>query len=343
MLLRSHSKSCLRPIFQSNLKVSPIRAHLSVNSYISLDYSWTQTHSFFVLMGGFMLYVDKKPYHTLWPDEVLKLIRAECIDVPTLTAKQIHDKSKGNVISKGLIVLQVTWFVMQFITRVIYRLEITQLEVGTLAFAGLNFLTYAVWWNKPLNVQCPHPVYWKLTESKPENVNVREDDQVTGLAMESLNSIAELTSGVDIFDASRQLRVPTFDGSITLKDSENRIIFYAGILMATIFGGIHCMAWFFAFCTHQEQVLWRMSAVVITCTPWFTSLVTIAAKFVEDTIGNYVRKDVVWVVYGMIAVFPFILYITARAVLLVLMFTTSRDLPPDAYKAVLWTSLVPHL
>ncbi|KAG2104333.1 uncharacterized protein F5147DRAFT_579993 [Suillus discolor] len=133
------------------------------------DYTWTQTHSFFVLMGGFMLYVDRKPYRTLQPKHILKLIREGCIDVPTLTARQIHDKSKGNAISKGLIILQVAWFIMQLITRVIYHLEITQLEVGTLAFAVLNFLTYAVWWNKPLDVQCPHPVYWKSTESSPED------------------------------------------------------------------------------------------------------------------------------------------------------------------------------
>jgi hypothetical protein len=31
---------------------------------------------------------------------------------------------------------------MQLITRAIYHLETTELEVGTLAFAVLNFLTY---------------------------------------------------------------------------------------------------------------------------------------------------------------------------------------------------------
>ncbi|KAG2028956.1 hypothetical protein BDR03DRAFT_1056179, partial [Suillus americanus] len=55
------------------------------------------------------------------------------------------------------------------ITRAIYHLETTQLEVGTLAFAVLNFLTYAAWWNKPLNVQCSYPVYWKSTKSRPED------------------------------------------------------------------------------------------------------------------------------------------------------------------------------
>ncbi|KAG1886600.1 hypothetical protein F4604DRAFT_1951256 [Suillus subluteus] len=145
------------------------------------DNAWTQTHSFFVLMGGFMLYVDGKPCLTLRYNDILKLIREKCIDVPTLTAKQIHDKNKGNAISKGLIMLQVAWFVMQLITRAIYHLETTQLEVGTLAFAVLNFLTYAVWWIKPLNVQSPHPVYWKSTEqSRPEgHIHDTERDDLT--------------------------------------------------------------------------------------------------------------------------------------------------------------------
>ncbi|KAG2053800.1 hypothetical protein BDR06DRAFT_1052222 [Suillus hirtellus] len=58
-----------------------------------------------------------------------------------------RDKSKGNAISKGLMMFQATWFFMQLqvITRAIYHLETMQLEVGTLAFAVLNFLTYAVW------------------------------------------------------------------------------------------------------------------------------------------------------------------------------------------------------
>ncbi|KAG1730557.1 uncharacterized protein EDB91DRAFT_1059422, partial [Suillus paluster] len=133
------------------------------------NYTWTQTHSFFVLMGGLMLYVDGKPYHILQPEQILELIRAKHIDAPTLTAKQINDRSKGNVISKGLIIVQVAWFILQLISRTICHLDTTKLETGTLAFAVLNFLTYAVWWNKPLDVQCPYPVYCKSTESKPED------------------------------------------------------------------------------------------------------------------------------------------------------------------------------
>ncbi|KAG2030474.1 hypothetical protein BDR03DRAFT_1095985 [Suillus americanus] len=307
----------------------------------SEDYTWTQTHSFFVLMGGFMLYVDGKPYRTLQSDHILKLIRNQCIDAPTLTAKQIHDKSKGNAISKGLIILQVAWFVMQLITRAIYHLETTQLEVGTLAFAVLNFLTYAVWWNKPLNVQCPHPVYWKSTESRPENHidDVPESDKVAwdmlGIFYPVFHPILELIGWLDI-PTSQKLRVPTFDGSIKLKDSDRALLSLAGLLMATIFGGIHCMAWFFAFPTYQEQVLWRMSAVAITCTPWFG----FCLGFITLAFGGSAVESIISLI--LVVICP-IVYITGRAVFLVLMLTTLRSLPPDAYKAVSWIDLVPHL
>ncbi|KAG1848074.1 hypothetical protein DFJ58DRAFT_663033, partial [Suillus subalutaceus] len=69
-------------------------------------------------------------------------------------------------VSKGSILFQVAWFVLQLISRVIYHLEITQLEAETLAFAVLNFITYVVWWHKHLDVKYSHLVYWKLTESE---------------------------------------------------------------------------------------------------------------------------------------------------------------------------------
>ncbi|KAG2360106.1 hypothetical protein BDR07DRAFT_1290685 [Suillus spraguei] len=242
---------------------------------------------FFVLMGGFMLYVDGKPYHTLQPDEVLKLIRAGYIDTPTLTENQIQDKSKGTVISKGLIILQVVWFVMQLITRAIYHLETTQLEVGTLAFAVLNLLTYTVWWNKPLDVRCPYPVYWKSTESRPED-HIYEYVSTSTIvplliasALVSCNGHAcsiwifspvlgpiEEVTGLSDIPASRKLRVPTFDGSVISK-----------IQIGEFFSLLHCLwqpylvasiVWLgFCLSFSQEQVLWRISAVAITFTPWF--------------------------------------------------------------------------
>ncbi|KAG2099553.1 uncharacterized protein F5147DRAFT_711668, partial [Suillus discolor] len=93
------------------------------------------------------------------------------------------------------------------------------------------------------------------------------------------------------------------------------------------------MAWFFAFPTPQERVLWRMSAVAITGTPWIGLL----AAPLLTALGTPL------LIFILLYALCIMLYITSRAVLLVLMFTTLRHLPLDAYKAVSWTSLVPHL
>ncbi|KAJ8596181.1 hypothetical protein M405DRAFT_782083 [Rhizopogon salebrosus TDB-379] len=303
----------------------------------SEDYAWTQTHSIFVLMGGFMLYVDDEPYHTLSFDNFLKMSQSGHIDVPKLTANQIRDKSKGDMISKGLAILQIAWFVLQLISRKIYHLETTQLEAGTLAFAVLSFITYAMWWNKPLNVQCPHPVYWKLTGSKPEDSYF--DDVYPGLMFEFpqilhtiLDPLSELL-GVKLKGDTAKYRVPTFDASNEVEELDKIILLPAGLIMITVFGGIHCIAWSFAFPTYREQVVWRMSTVTIIFAPWLGLFASIAAGVFVPLRGPLA------VVIGIILGF---MYSAGRGLLLILMAATLRNLPPGAYEAVSWTSLVPH-
>ena len=72
-----------------------------------------------------------------------------------ITKKEIEDRSKGDVLSKGVVLVQTGWFIINLIARAVERLPTTELELVALAFAVLNFTTYGVWWNKPLDVQCP--------------------------------------------------------------------------------------------------------------------------------------------------------------------------------------------
>ena len=119
-------------------------------------------------MGGFKLYDENGPVRTLEPQELQSLARKGEIDFPRITEKEIRDRSKGDVLSKGLVVIQTSWFILQCIARRIERLPITKLELVTLAFAALNFVTYALWWNKPLDVQCPVCVLKKQRKGKTE-------------------------------------------------------------------------------------------------------------------------------------------------------------------------------
>jgi hypothetical protein len=123
-------------------------------------------------MGGFKLFDDTGPVCTLEPQELQSLAQDGEIDFPCITEREIQDRSKGDALSKGLVVIQTSWFILQCIARQIECLPITELELVTLAFAALNFITYALWWNKPLNVQCPVRVPKKQRKDESEEVKL---------------------------------------------------------------------------------------------------------------------------------------------------------------------------
>ncbi|KAF8173471.1 hypothetical protein BJ912DRAFT_1147789 [Pholiota molesta] len=117
---------------------------------------WTLAHGFFLQMGGFMLCESGRPIQTL----------PRVIDPPRITEEDIQDRSKGDAISKTLIVLQTTWFVVQCVARWSQRLPVTELEVVTLGFAMLNGITYGLWWDKPQNVG--RPVFFERKKTREE-------------------------------------------------------------------------------------------------------------------------------------------------------------------------------
>jgi hypothetical protein len=76
--------------------------------------------------------------------------------------EEIQDRSKGDALSKGLVIPQTTWFLAQCIIRSVKGFLLTELELVTLAFAALNAVTYFFWWNKPVDVRSSLPVRVKL-------------------------------------------------------------------------------------------------------------------------------------------------------------------------------------
>ena len=120
---------------------------------------WTRAHSFFLIMGGFMLHEGGKPVRVLEAKDLAELSEAGKITWPTITKEEIADRSKGDYLSKTIVLFQTTWFVGQCIARGAYGLAVTELEVVTLAFASLTGVIYYFWWDKPLDVRCSIPVH----------------------------------------------------------------------------------------------------------------------------------------------------------------------------------------
>lgn len=125
-------------------------------------------------MGGFMIYHNGRPFSTITPRNLLQCLKDGHIEPVKLTKIEIDDCSKGNIISKGLVIIQVAWFVIQLVARRVEEIAITPLEIGTVAFCMLCFATYVCWWNKPLNVQHPRRVDWKGPVAPPGNLHTNE-------------------------------------------------------------------------------------------------------------------------------------------------------------------------
>jgi len=109
-------------------------------------------------------------------DRFEELIERRDFDLPDITEEDIEDRSKGDILFKLVAILQTSWFIIQCIARGQQRLALTELELVTLALASLNALTFAIWWHKPLGVQKPIRIYFKIEARIVEDAASVADD-----------------------------------------------------------------------------------------------------------------------------------------------------------------------
>ena len=300
-----------------------------------------------MVMGGFHLFkrvseeqndsqnISKENDYPLYPLLVEELVRDDIYTFTMPTEMEIQDKGKSDWLAKSLVLLQTSWFVMQCIARAIKHLPVTHLEIVTLAYAAMNFVIYAFWWNKPLNVNRPVRVFQKSDVEEPISEVPRLASETNRNGFETM--INFITGGQDGgVDLSREDRVPRFWANST---DNNAII--ADVIMLGVgicFGAIHCIAWGFPFPTHAELLMWRVSSVAITAIPTYMPLVALLAIQLAD-----MDFDTTAFILG-ISLFPSaILYIIARMFTLVLALTSLRELPPGSYDTVHWTTFIPHV
>ena len=138
------------------------------------DEGWTATHGHFLIMGGFVL-VRNGHETVLDYDSFVDGDMSYEVAFPTVTAREIQDKSRGDFLSKSIAILQSIWFIVECITRGKEGLALTELELVTLALASLNGVMYFLWWDKPLGVKEPIKVY--LSNADPPKKIRRRDSE----------------------------------------------------------------------------------------------------------------------------------------------------------------------
>lgn len=292
-------------------------------------------------MGGF---VDDEEVLSL--DRIEELVRNREIEYPIVSRREIQDRSKGDAVTKALVVSQTAWFLLQCAARASQHLALTELELATAAFAVLNIIMYVLWCDKPSDVECSIRVRRRrrgINETSEEQIQAPEEsefaDRCTGKEW-NWQSCFRGWSWDDVWNMIKPFYAmmggaddETFLVVGWSQNSNNlNILAYLSNLMlvTTLFGGIHCIGWSFAFPSRTEQLLWRISSISITAIP--------LGVVVIGTILNRFE-----VLSAIVAFLVPLLYIVSRVVLLVMSLTTLRSLPSSAFQTVEWTTFIPHV
>ena len=288
---------------------------------LAAEFGVTQTHAFFMIMGGFHFFSERENYPLTWED-VGTLLKNKQITLPTRA--EIQDRSKSDSLAKILVLIQTLWFVMQCIARRLERLPTTELEIVTLAYGAISFGMFIAWWDKPRNVECPIRVSQESPKGNAkqlEHWSERLLDAIVGQQDENIN-------------LNYKQKVPMFysggaeDKEISTADS---ITLAAGV----VFGAIHCIAWSFHFPSPTESLLWRISSAAITTVPVTIFVVSVVA---------YNSGSVMWTfLLVVLLVFSGLMYVAARVITVALAFVTLASLPLGAFQTVHWTTLIPHV
>jgi hypothetical protein len=295
-------------------------------------------------MGGF---VSADDHHPIVTEAQLRLYPEYLPAIQSIRVEDIEEKSKGDSLSKGLVVLQGLWFTTQCLARVQQHLSLTKLEVAMLAFQFVNIFIWLLWLHKPLDVQQsirlgPADEFVLLAEH-PESHSLTYAIGATTVAL--------LMGDYATFNPVVSTSVPWFWSTHGLyrkgpRKGDIRFVstfIFIQFLVGTAFGVIHCAAWNAHFPSTLEMFFWRLGSLVIAATPFSITLVFIlrilGRKMALLSEGEtFMSSAGETIAYG-----GFGFYVYARLLLILLSFTTLRALPPSAFVDVNWTKYIPHL
>ena len=134
--------------------------------------------------------------------------------------------------------------------------------------------------------------------------------------------------------------VPSFYAPVTKSDRWSRMVVFA--LLGIIFGGLHCIGWYFKYPTHIEQTLWRATSLAITVIPLIVAPIDflLATRDISTSQG-FERRALLML--DLIMTILLFIYVLARLFLIGQALALLRHQPPTALVAINWTKYVPHL
>src|SRR5436190_6759866 len=136
------------------------RAKHSIEAFRRSGYEdWHMRQAFFADMGGFVLYASDGQPFPLNATQLHWLVINKFLTYPSMTRKEVWDKSKQDTFTKVITAFQISYLIIQCIARALQGLAITTLELNTLAIVVCSLMTSCVWLHKPADVQTSVPIY----------------------------------------------------------------------------------------------------------------------------------------------------------------------------------------
>ena len=102
-------------------------------------------------------------------------------------------------------------------------------------------------------------------------------------------------------------------------------------VVGAVFGGIHCVGWFFNFPSSAEAMLWRVSSAVLTVVAFLSPIIVYYLYIVQEYFS--VALSTIFI----------LVYVVSRLLLVVEAFISLRHLTPGMLALVKWTSFLPHI
>ncbi|KAK4681439.1 hypothetical protein QC764_107355 [Podospora pseudoanserina] len=190
----------------------------------------------------------------------------------------IMHQSKADFFKKSLVVIQVSWVIIECAARKVYGLPLSLLELHIMVHVVCAILMYAFWFNKPLDLQGSYEV-------KDRN------------AMKTIHRAAKETDSLfyrnhgNILNFQHKL-VPKDPFDFLLKALayvyHHELAVFSSPVLPVAYGGVHLSAWNFEFPTVQEAVIWKVSSIIIASTGPALILATLfAAAFSWLILGSW--------------------------------------------------------
>jgi len=201
-------------------------------------FDFTLTHAFFLRSGAVVVKTRDRvrrsihhPVLSALPGEIgdypSKLLAPGCPALFSISQEEILDKSKANIASKAITLLQTFWFALQVISRAAQHLAISTLEIFTISIVASSLLSTLLWWNKPKDVSTQTVIRIDMTNEELEQV----------------------------------LAGPRPDYSPGELRASKAIYLFA--VFASFSASVPLLAWHFSFATQAENTIWNVFATVL--------------------------------------------------------------------------------